>query len=108
MAYESLTELRENVAALIVIRDDALKGANSTPLFKALAPEHSPLKYPAGHGFQVDRLIELAASHADDLRLGVIKPQVKPPFEASLANLRNALAILFAELALRGKLRLTR
>ena len=50
----------------------------------------------------MDRLIELAAGHADDIRLGVIKPQVKPPFDASLTNLRNALAILFAELALRG------
>jgi hypothetical protein len=29
----------------------------------------------------------------------VIKSQVKPPFDASLTNLRNALAILFAELA---------
>jgi hypothetical protein len=64
-----------------------------------LAPEHSRLKCPAGHGYQMDRLMELAAGHADDIRLGVIKSQVKPPFDASLTNLRNALAILFAELA---------
>jgi hypothetical protein len=35
-------------------------------LFKALAPENSLLKYPARQGYQIDRLIELAARHADD------------------------------------------
>jgi hypothetical protein len=102
MPNASLADLRESVAALMLLCDGTLKGENSTLLFKALAPENSPLKYPAGHGYQIDRLVELAASHADDLRLGVINLRVKPPFEASLTNLRNALAILFAELALRS------
>ena len=94
---KSLSDFREEIAAVVQLCEDAADGPDLVPLFKKLAPECTPLK-PAGLNAQIDTLTTNAANHADALRIQILHAGGKPPFLAALRAFRNALGILAAQI----------